>query len=166
MADADIDAIVNKALGVASPAAPPPPVRRRRVGLLERGQQDLSLGFRSSVADAERTGANVMAGVGKVFPSANDYAKSLRAKAATTQPTIQETQGRETIPDLVLQGIGSAPVTAAKYLPASVAGKYAPFVAAAEGAVGEADKGRQGSQPVIGACGTGLRSGAWRGRRN
>ena len=97
--------------------------------------KDLSLGWRSGEADVAHTAANV---ISPIFPQAG---KSVEEFAAKTRPKPEETAGRAGIVSQVAQGVGSAPGTILKYLPAELAGKYAPIAAGVIGAVSKADEG-------------------------
>ncbi len=107
-------------------------------GLLSRIGQDVSLGFRSGVADIEQTGANLAGMVG-----AKGVQKTLQEKSKKTAPSERETAGRDGLLDQIMMGIGAAPPAIAKYAPAALAKKFEPVVAGGIGVVSNIHKGPQ-----------------------
>lgn len=110
-----------------------PPILPR--GIAGNVVQDLSLGWRSGESDVAHTAANI---ISPVFPKVG---KSVEEFSARTKPKPEEQAGRTGVASQVLQGVGSAPATILKYLPAELAGKYAPLAAGVIGAVSKADEG-------------------------
>jgi hypothetical protein len=105
-------------------------------GILEGVGKDLSIGFRTGVADIAHTAANVL----DKTPF-TDFADRTRAFAAEEEPKPEETVDRGGFGNALVQGVGGLVPSAVKYAPAMVAKKWAPLVAGAIEAAGKADEG-------------------------
>lgn len=109
--------------------------RRKAEGFAERAATDLSLGWQSGRADLAKSIANVTDVIG--FKNASKKIREMGGPA----PPPEVVSGHGSVLDQVLQGVGSAPATMAKYVPAQLAGRYAPLAAGAVGFVSNLDKG-------------------------
>jgi hypothetical protein len=124
-----------KKYGKSAPPPSPPP----KEGLIEGVGKDLSIGFRSGVADLER---GISKAAGTVH--ATGIQERFEKLGKDLQPSEEETRGRSGVLNKVIQGIGSAPAAIAKYAPAELAGKYAPLAAGAIGALTSEDQSIEG----------------------
>lgn len=106
-------------------------------GLVEGAVKDVRLGWRSGEADLARSVSSATS----VIPGLRGVSEGAEQFARGVEPTPQEEQGRTGVFSQVMQGLGSAPATMAKYLPAEVAGKYAPLVAGGIGVVSHLKEG-------------------------
>jgi hypothetical protein len=127
--------VISKSKQEPSTGPPKPPP-----GIMGGIAEDLSIGWRSGEADIAHTVANV------AHPLLPGFSKSAEEFAVKVRPKPEETASRTSLPSQVLQGVGSAPATVLKYLPAETAGKYAPLVA---GVIGAASKSDEGWEPAL-----------------
>jgi hypothetical protein len=101
--------------------------------ILQRGKEDLEIGWRSSASHLANTAANATS----MFPGTRmrDWSKS-------HQVTQQEMAGRDTVLDQTAIGLGSLPLSVVEYSPAMAGPKRGKaLIAAGIGALGAADKG-------------------------
>jgi hypothetical protein len=124
--------VLNRASQFATTTKPAPPPR----GPVGEFAEDVKLGFRGGEADVARTVGGVAHLVG-----AKDFEQKAEQFASRVMPTPEETRGRTGLASQIGQGVGAAVPTIVKYLPAELAGKYAPIAAGGIGAASHAKEG-------------------------